>query len=489
MNDQVQVRPMMSNYMNKRKLAFRENADRFAGERDSWVSKNAAYYDDDRRYMSFIVPSGSRVLDLGCGTGSLLASLAPSYGVGVDFSERMIEQAEERHPGLRFILGDAEDAGLLSRLEGPFDYIIISDTIGMFEDIEETLKNLHRLCSAETRLVIAYYSTLWEPLIRLSTVLGRRMPQPQPNLISTDDFYNILDLSEFETIRIERRQLLPIRLLGLGRLVNNSVAPLPGLRRLCLRNYVVARSRRIDPPPTPSTSIIIPCRNERGNIGRAIDEMPRFGAHQEIIFVEGNSEDDTLAECHRIKEVNADRWDIKVIKQEGKGKGDAVRKGFSSATGDILMILDADLTVPPSALPKFYDAIAGGKGEFINGSRLIYPMEKEAMRPINHMANRAFASIFSFLLNQRFTDTLCGTKVLWRRDYERIAQSRSYFGDFDPFGDFDLLFGAAKRSLRIIEVPVHYLARKYGETQISRFRDGWLLLRMVAFAFRKMKAI
>ena len=217
--------------------------------------------------------------------------------------------------------------------------------------------------------------------------------------------------------------------------------------------------------------------------------MPHFGGHQEIIFVEGNSEDDTFAECHRVREAYVGRWDIKVMKQEGKGKGDAVRQGFASAACDILMILDADLTVPPSALPKVYEAIASGKGEFINGTRLVYPMEKEAMRPLNHVANRTFASVFSYLLNQRFSDTLCGTKALWRCDYEKIANSRSYFGDFDPFGDFDLIFGAAKASLRIIEVPVHYLARKYGETQISRFRDGWLLLRMMAFAFKKLKAI
>jgi uncharacterized membrane protein YbhN (UPF0104 family)/SAM-dependent methyltransferase len=481
--------PASSDCPTQRKCAFRDSADRFAAEREAWINKNAAYYADDRRYMAFLVPTGGRVLDIGCGTGSLLASLAPSHGVGLDFSARMISEARRRHPGLHFIEGDAEDPATLASIEGPFDHIVISDTIGMFEDVEEALKGLHRFCTAETRVVIAYYSPIWEPLIRLATVLGRRMPQPQPNLISTTDFFNILDLAEFEPIRIDRRQLVPADFFRLGRVVNRFLAPLPGLRRLCLRTYVVARSRRASRQPGPSTSIVIPCRNEHGNIERAICEMPRFGCHQEIIFVEGNSTDGTLTECLRVKEAYAHAWDIKVVRQDGKGKGDAVRKGFAAATGDILMILDADLTVPPAALPKFYEAIARGKGEFINGTRLIYPMEKQAMRPLNHLANRAFASIFSYLLNQRFTDTLCGTKALRRADYEKIAASRAYFGDCDPFGDFDLIFGAAKANLRILEVPVHYLARRYGETQISRFRDGWLLLRMVAFAFRKLKAV
>jgi glycosyltransferase involved in cell wall biosynthesis len=180
--------------------------------------------------------------------------------------------------------------------------------------------------------------------------------------------------------------------------------------------------------------------------------------------------------------------DIKVLAQDGKGKGDAVRKAFEHARGDVLMILDADLTMPPEALPKFYEALASGKGEFINGTRLVYPMENDAMRFLNWVANRVFSWLFTWLLNQRFTDTLCGTKVLAKGHYQQIARNRNYFGDFDPFGDFDLIFGAAKANLKIIEIPIKYASRKYGETQISRFRHGWLLLRMVVFAFRKLKA-
>ncbi|MEX2449962.1 MAG: glycosyltransferase family 2 protein [Rhodospirillales bacterium] len=182
-------------------------------------------------------------------------------------------------------------------------------------------------------------------------------------------------------------------------------------------------------------------------------------------------------------------WDIKCTQQDGKGKGDAVWKGFDMARGDILMILDADLTVRPEDLPKFYRVIASEKGEFVNGTRMVYSMEGGAMRFLNYLANWTFAKIFSYLLNQRFTDTLCGTKVLRKSAYEKIKQNRSYFGDFDPFGDFDLIFGASKLSQKIVEVPVRYASRSYGTTQISRFRHGVLLLRMVVFAFFKLKAI
>ncbi|MDQ8728360.1 glycosyltransferase [Bradyrhizobium sp. LHD-71] len=473
----------------RRREEIRAHADRVAPDRDKWIERNDAYYGADRDFMKFLIPRGSRVLDLGCGTGDLLAAVEPSYGLGIDLSEKMVELASKKYPYLEFRVGDIEDDAFIAGLQGPFDFIVLSDTIGLLGDIETTLSRLHRLCTRDTRIVISYFSQIWGPLLNLGTRVGMRMPQPEINFLSHVDFENILDLAEFETIRRDARQLIPRRLFGLGSLVNRYVAPLPLLDRLCLRTYVVTRSRRAMAAEELSTTVLIPCRNEKGNIENAVRRLPRFGKHVEIIFVEGNSSDGTYEECLRVKDAYAADFDIKVFKQSGKGKGDAVRKGFDEASGDILMILDADLTVPPESLPKFYAAVASGKGEFVNGTRLVYPMEGEAMRPLNFIANHFFAAAFSYLVNQRFTDTLCGTKVLKRSAYKRIAAGRSYFGDFDPFGDFDLILGAAKQNLRIIEVPIHYAARTYGSTQISRFRDGLLLLRMVLFAFRKLKAV
>jgi SAM-dependent methyltransferase len=485
--DSIDDRPAQCSSERKRKL--HRDAELHGEERQRWRKFNSAYYDEDQRYMQFLIPPNKRVLELGCGQGDLLAALKPAYGVGVDFSNAQITKAKSRHPDLKFMLGDAEESTTLASIEGPFDYIILADTIGVFENIDDTLRMIHQLCVPATRLIISYYSHLWEPILKLGELLKLKSPAESINFIATADFMNLMDIAEFEAIRQDIRQLLPRRLLGLGPLVNRYIAPLPGIRQLCLRTYIVARPVQRFPDRKFSVSIVIPCRNEKGNIESAILRMRKFGTHQEILFVEGNSSDGTFEECERVRDAYKDSWNIKVLKQDGKGKGDAVRKGFAAATGDVLMILDADLTMPPEALPKYHAVIETGKAEFVNGTRLIYPMEKEAMRPLNLIANRCFAYLFSYLVNTRLTDTLCGTKVLLRKDYEVLARERSYFGNFDPFGDFDLIFGAAKQNLKIVETPIHYKARTFGETQISRFRDGWLLLKMVWFAYRKLKAV
>jgi len=473
--------------LSPRKARVLELAQRLAPERNRWIERNAFFYGQDEKYMRFLVPEGLRVLDLGCGTGRMLAALKPARGVGVDISSNMIEIARRDFPDLEFVVGDIEDSAVVSSLTGPFDVIVLSDTIGTLEDCQATFERLHGLCTPDTRLVVAYYSRLWEPVLRVGELIGQKMPILQQNWLSTGDIANLLRLADFDVIKREWRQLLPTRLLGLGTLVNSYIAPWPVIRRACLRNYVVARSMKALTRRALSATVLIPCRNERGNIEAAVTRLPRFCDDIELLFVEGHSRDGTLEEIRRVMAAHPDR-DIKVLRQNGTGKGDAVRTGFAAARGDVLMILDADLTMPPEWMPKFYEALVSGKGEFINGTRLAYPMENEAMQLLNHIANRVFSWLFTWLLNQRFTDTLCGTKVLTRKHYLSIAANRGYFGDFDPFGDFDLIFGAAKLNLKVIEVPVAYASRTYGKTQISRFRHGWLLLRMVAFAFRKLKA-
>jgi hypothetical protein len=356
------------------------------------------------------------------------------------------------------------------------------------EDCQATLQGLHRLCTRETRLVIVYYSHLWDPLLTLAEWAGLRMPQPPQNVLSPADVRALADLGDIEIVKSEIRLLSPLRLLGLGRFLNRFLSVLPIFRQLSLRHYSVCRSLRQRHDDVRSASVIIPARNERGNVEAAITRMPKFCDDLEIIFVEGHSRDQTLDEIRRVAAAYPDR-DIKVLEQSGVGKADAVFAGFDAARGDVLMILDADLTVPPEQLPKFWHALASGKGEFINGSRLVYPREEEAMQFLNLAANRSFSLLFSWLLNQRFTDTLCGTKVMRRSDYQRLKRGRAYFGDFDPFGDFDLIFGASKLNLRCVEIPIRYASRTYGETQISRFRHGFMLLRMVLFAFMRIKAL
>ncbi|MEO5373124.1 MAG: bifunctional class I SAM-dependent methyltransferase/glycosyltransferase family 2 protein [Alphaproteobacteria bacterium] len=481
MTDDIQI-------SSPRRKAIRDLVDRHAPMRNGFIDRNCSFHDSDHRFMRFLVPEGGRVLEVGCGTGRLLAALRPSRGVGIDISGRMIEIARADHPGLEFIHGDVEDPATLAGLDGPFDTIVLSDTIGFLDDCQTTLAALKPLMGPDTRIVIAYYNYLWGGLLKLAERLGLRMPTPELNWLRTPDIENLLFLTGFEPIRSDWRQLIPYRLLGLGTLINRFIGTLPLVRLLCLRNYIVARAPGLEPPRPLSTTVVVPCRNERGNVEPIARRIPRFCEDLEILFVEGHSADGTFAEIERVIAAMPER-DMKALRQDGRGKGDAVRKGFDQARGDILMILDADMTVPPEDLPKFYEAIVSGKGEFINGSRLVYPMEKDAMRFLNRIANHAFSYLFTWLLNQRHTDTLCGTKVLRRHHYRTIADNRHYFGDFDPFGDFDLLFGAAKANLKVIEIPVRYQARTFGETQISRFRHGLLLLRMARVAYTKLKGI
>ena len=471
-----------------RKKQIQQQADEIAQKRDGWIRKNSYFYNDDRSYMKFLVGKEKRILELGCGTGQLLNILNPSYGLGVDISANMVSIAKQNYPNLEFLQGDLEDESLISSLQGPFDFIILSDTIGYLDDCENTLAGLHSLCTPDTRLIISYYSWGWQPILALGEKIGLKMPSVEMNWLSTEDTMSFLQLADFESVKREWRQLVPRSLFGLGSLINRFIGTLPLIRHLSLRNYLVARPVRDIKLREVSTTVLIPCRNEKGNIENAVKRLPNFCEDLEILYVEGSSQDGTLDEIHRVIEAYPDK-DIKVLVQDGKGKGDAVRKGFSHARGDILMILDGDLTVPPEELPKFYKAISSGKGEYINGTRLVYPMDDQAMRFLNFWANRTFSVLFTWLLNQRFTDTLCGTKVLTKKNYEKIVANRSYFGEFDPFGDFDLIFGATKLNLKVVEVPIRYAAREYGETQISRFRHGWLLLKMVLFAYKKLKIV
>jgi SAM-dependent methyltransferase len=450
------------------------------------------YYDYLIRLFQARIPEGQRVLDLGCGSGDLLAALKPSRGVGIDVAESAVAAARRMHSakGLHFFEGDIADRRFLGQLDGPFDVVLLVNVVTHLTDVQKAFESLHPLCHSRTRVFIYSYSRLWQPLLRLGEVFGLKYRQPPESWLPPEEIENMLALADFEVVRRDRQIVFPLNVPVLADLLNRFVGHLPLVDALSLMFGIVARpspgrSRR-GSVQEPSTSVIVPCRNEAGHIRPLVERLPRLGPNSEFLFVEGNSTDDTEAV---IKQVIAERPDLplRLLKQTGKGKGDAVRLGFTEARGEIVLILDSDMGVAPGDVSKFVEALVRGKGEMVNGSRLVYPMEGRAMRFLNLIANKSFALLFSWLLGQQVRDTLCGTKALYREDYERIAANRSYFGDFDPFGDFDLLFGAARLNLRIVDLAVRYHERLYGETNISRWRHGWLLLRMSLFAARKLK--
>ena len=449
----------------------------------SWGTR--AYYRRVKAIYQFLVSPGQRVLEIGCGPGHLLADLQPSTGVGVDFSLEMCQMARRDFPNLTFIQADAHD---LSALTGPFDVIILSDTLNELWDVQTVFEGLRRLSTPRTRLILNFYNRLWEPPLGLVRKLGLAAPTLTQNWLTVEDVRNLLHLAGFEAIRNWQEILLPLPIPLIEPLFNKFLVRYWPFKDMALANFVIARPQPDSIEKKPSVSVIVPARNESGNIANIFERMPEMGSATELIFVEGHSKDETYAAIER-EIAKRPGCSARLYRQSGIGKADAVRLGFAEARGDILMILDADLTVPPEDLPRFYEALVSGRGEFINGVRLVYPMQGQAMRTLNFFGNKFFSLAFSWLLGQPVKDTLCGTKVLWRQDYERIAANRAYFGEFDPFGDFDLIFGAAKLNLKIVDLPIRYRERTYGETNIDRWRHGMLLFRMIAFAARRLKFI
>ena len=439
-----------------------------------------------QKIYQFLIPPGEKIIEFGCGEGDLLASLRPAFGVGLDFCEEMVKKASLKYPDLHFYDDDAYDF----KPNEKFGFIILCDIVNDLWDVQTLFERLEEFSTPRTKIIINFYSRLWELPLALAQKFKMAFPMPLQNWITFEDADNMLQLAGYEVIRNWREILFPFPIPIIAPVTNRFLVKLWPFNHLALTNFMIARKQpQKDMGTHPArVSVVIPARNEAGNIPVIFSRVPDMGDHCELIFVEGNSNDDTYEVINREIKSHPERT-CKLLKQSGRGKGDAVRLGFHHAEGNILMILDADLTVVPEDLPKFFEALLDGKGEFINGVRLVYPMEEKAMRFFNLLGNKFFSLAFSWLLGQPIKDTLCGTKVLWKHDYELIEANRSYFGDFDPFGDFDLIFGAAKRNFKIVDLPIRYRQRTYGSTNIHRWKHGLLLMRMLSYAAVKLKFV
>jgi glycosyltransferase involved in cell wall biosynthesis/ubiquinone/menaquinone biosynthesis C-methylase UbiE len=498
-NAEVAARPVLDPLKDR----VRAHYDQLAPQRDRWYGRNSYYHSEVERRLAALIPAGSSVLELGCGTGNLLQALKPGRGLGIDISSGMVEIARTNHPELSFEVADAECFTADER----FDFVVASDLIGELGDINAMFECFNQMSRGSSKLVITFHSPALEEIMRMAQRAGFAMAPSRQNWVGVDTARGLLALSDLRVVHEAHALLVPAPIPVLAPAANRLLAGRRAFKYFDLLNILVAEPDPNRSQPRPlSCSVIIPCRNEIGNIDAAVERMPDLGPGTEIIFVDGASTDGTK---ERIEEV-IDRYrgskDIKLILQMPEasygdrkddpdaptvmlklGKGDAVRKGFDAASGDVLMILDADLTVPPEDLPRFLRPIATGKGRFINGTRLVYPMEERAMKFVNYLGNWFFSKLFTWLLEQPIRDTLCGTKVLLKSDYAEIKAGRKHFGDFDPFGDFDLLFGAARLGIPIVEVPVRYRRRLAGVSKVRVSRHGWLLVAMSMVAFRRLK--
>ncbi len=472
-----------------RKAYVRESYEKIAGVREKWIGRNRYFYGKLGRFLKFIIEPGKSVLLLKSEAGQLLDAIDPAVGVGVEACRRMASSAAKKFPRFDFICADYEDLSL----RRVFDYVVFY-TLGDIIDIERALVNAQSLADERTRFIIVNYNYLWRPLIYLAEKTGLKAPQPTQNWLNAGIIENLLHISGYEVVKGYRQALFPFYVPVLSWFLNDFAAKLPLVRNLCFIQILVARRT---PGAAfgrgggqgPTVSVIVPCKNERGNIQGAVERIPEMGGGTEIIFCDDKSTDGTADEVRRvIRDYPARK--IRLVDGPGVCKAKNVWTGFDAATGDVLMILDADLTVMPEELPYFYNALVEGKGEFINGTRMVYPMQKEAMRTFNIIGNKFFSVTFSYLLGQTLTDTLCGTKVFWRRDWPGLKALLGSWGIEDRWGDYELIFGAAKLHLKTVEVPVHYLERVYGETKMTkRLTNGLVMLRMCLAAFRKFKFV
>jgi len=475
--------------LEQRRHRTRSHLAKIASRREGWIQRNKYYYQLLNQLLRFLVEPQKKVLSVRCGTGTLLAAVAPLEGKGTDICAEIVDIARQQNPAFNFavVFPDKDEFQQAFNRDEKFDYILFND-IGDTVDVLQAFQNLRPLCWRHTRVLITTYNHLWEPLVTFAERIGMKVPRTEQNWLSVADIRNLMKLAGFEALETHRIVLLPKHVPLLSSFLNRFCARLPFFNKLCMTQVIVGRMlpQRI-PKRELSVSVIIPCKDEKGNVEDAVRRIPRLAGQTEIIFCDDHSTDGTLEEVMRVRSLYSEQH-IRLEYGPGICKSKNVWTGFNAATGDILMILDADLTTMPEELGYFLDVIASGQAEFVNGSRLIYPVPKGAMNAANMLGNKVFSVAFTYLLGQRVKDTLCGTKVLWRSDWERIKPMLGSWGTEDRWGDYELLFGAAKLNLKILDLPVHYQERIYGSTKMTKvFRHGLIMLKMCWHGFLKLK--
>lgn len=454
----------------------REFYERIAPDWDYWHEKNAFYHRKMTELIRGMIPPGGKVLELGCGTGDLLAALRPRAGIGLNLADGLTARARAKHPEFRFETVEVDEA----KIDEGFtpDYVVLNQMLDYVYDVWDCFESLRPAVTDHTLLVMTSNNPMWGPLLRFASRIGQRTPESPRNFITNRDIRAVLELQGFDVVEAGMALPVPVRVPVVGPILNALLPEMPALHYLSSIQYTAARLRASR--PALGCSVVIPCHNEEGNIAECIRRVPALGRITEIIVVDDGSTDGTR---RRVEEAMRTDPRVRLIAyDENRGKANTVRAGFEAARGDVLMILDADMAVTPEELPKFLKPIQNGTADFVNGTRLVYPMEGRAMRFANFLGNKVFCFLVSWILRQRVSDTLCGTKVLLRHDYLRMPR----MGE-ERWGDFDLLFGAARLKLRILEIPVHYQERRSGTSKMRALREVGLFLKACWKGWRMLR--
>lgn len=441
------------------------------------LPKYKYYHERIVQTYRFLVPPGKKVLFYGSMGGRDLYKLSPSAGVGIEPDKKCYLFAKKRFLKLRFVNCLFRDYKPTQK----FDYIILSGALGKSHDMLKVLERIRTACNPSTRIIIYQHNYLWQWSLTIAEKLGLKMKEGIQNWLSVSDLKTYLEGAGFQVTRIFRRTIFPINVLGLGEVLNYIAVLFPFLDIFKLDQYIIARPEPslLNQKVPESLTICLTVRNEKGNIEKIVESIPKICRKQEILFVEGYSTDGTREEIERVMKLNPLK-NIRVIGQPGRGQGDAIKVGFKAARGEIIILYEGDCTSDPGDITYFYEAIKNGMFEFIEGSRFVYPLSLKSMPLVNQIGNTIFAKLFSFFLGQKTTDVLSGIKAILRRDYDLLFERWGFLGFDDPFGDFELLYGAARIGLKIGEIPMRYYPRTYGESKTKRFTQGLYLLRMVA---------
>ncbi|MBF0216185.1 MAG: glycosyltransferase [Candidatus Omnitrophica bacterium] len=453
----------------------RHELDAIAKSYDEWRKKNRYFYESIEGFLKKRVASGARVLEIGCRTGDYLAAVEPSYGVGLDISPEMVKIARGKYPRYKF---EYSTLGSYDSSE-KFDYILLVNVLGYVNDVTSLLENVSRFCHPTTKIIITTINPWWDFILTMSEKLQAKMPSAPHNYLDRSCLFKIIESLDFSRISSGYMLLCPKRIPVLSFLLNTIGTRTIGLNKLSFVQYTILR-----PLSGSNTdlgygcSVVIPCYNEEGNIASAVKRVPRMGRETEIIVVDDGSKDGTAAIARGlVNEMDG----VKLVSYSpNRGKGYAVKQGFDAAENEVIMILDADMSVPPEELPRFFRLLNKGLCSFVNGTRMVYPMQDRAMKKLNLLGNKFFSGVMTFLTGQQLTDTLCGTKALYKKDYKRIKMG------VDKWGDFDLLFGAAKNGDKILEVPVHYKSRKAGVSKMKTLSHGIHLTKVCIRGFKEL---